>query len=244
MTDEALRRADDLLTELVELVETARTVPMSSSCVLPREHVLDLLDGLRETLPPEIEEARRVVANRDGMLHDAFTEASEARERASAEAETITADARHRSDELVHDAEVRAYEIVEDGKAEHARLVSATGVHQAAAKAAAELREGAEAYDLAVRQQADEHEAQLRADAERYATEVRADAERYAEKLTVDADAYADRTLSELADTLHRAAATAEQGRTALARRREQLGQRGDYEAVATANPAPGPTIS
>ena len=48
MTDEALRRTDELLSELIEIVETARALPMSTSCVLPRERVLDLLDELRE----------------------------------------------------------------------------------------------------------------------------------------------------------------------------------------------------
>ena len=45
MTDQSLRRADDLLTELVELVETARAVPISGACMVPREHTLDLLDA-------------------------------------------------------------------------------------------------------------------------------------------------------------------------------------------------------
>ena len=51
MADATRARADKLLNELVEVVETARTVPMSASCVVPREHVLDLLDALREALP-------------------------------------------------------------------------------------------------------------------------------------------------------------------------------------------------
>ncbi|MBN9619220.1 MAG: DivIVA domain-containing protein, partial [Actinobacteria bacterium] len=63
-TDEALRHTDDLLTELIELVETARALPMSASCVLPRERLLDLLDELREVLPPEMDEARTVIATR------------------------------------------------------------------------------------------------------------------------------------------------------------------------------------
>ena len=60
--DESLRRADELLSDLIETVETARAVPMSSSCVLPRERLLDLLDELREVLPPEMDEARTVIA--------------------------------------------------------------------------------------------------------------------------------------------------------------------------------------
>ncbi|MFN2518096.1 MAG: DivIVA domain-containing protein, partial [Jatrophihabitantaceae bacterium] len=99
MTDQSLRRTDELLSELVELVETARTVPMSSSCVLPRERVLDLLDELRETMPPEMDQARRVIANRDAMLHDAHEESTSARERATAEATVLVADAQQRAEE-------------------------------------------------------------------------------------------------------------------------------------------------
>jgi cell division septum initiation protein DivIVA len=220
MTDQALRRADELLIELVELVETARTLPMSSSSVLPRERVLDLLDELRETLPPEMDEARQLVAKRDAVLHDAFADATVTRERATEEAETIVADATRRAKQLVHDAEVQAYETVEAGKAEHGQLVSATGVHQAAARAAAELRQGAEAYDAEIRQEAEARHATLLAAAERFDADTRSEAERYAGKLTSDAEDYADRTLAELAATLHRSAATAEQGRIALAHRR------------------------
>jgi hypothetical protein len=39
--------------------------------------------------------------------------------------------------------------------------------------------------------------------------------------LTAEAQAYADRTLAELSDTLHRAAATADQGRAVLAHHRD-----------------------
>jgi cell division septum initiation protein DivIVA len=221
MSELSLKRADELLTELVELVETARTLPMSSSCVLPRERVLDLLDELRETLPVEIDEARRVIGNRDELLHNAYTEATAAREQATSDAQTVLTDAEQRAAQLVHDAEVQAHEILEAGRAEHGRLVSATGVHQAAAAAAAELRQAAERYDAEVRAQADAQQAALREAAERFDRETRVGAERYAAKLTGDAEEYADRTLAELAQTLQRAAHTAEQGRLALARRRD-----------------------
>ncbi|PZS15892.1 MAG: hypothetical protein DLM57_11790 [Pseudonocardiales bacterium] len=222
MTDQSLRRTDELLSELVELVETARTVPMSSSCVLPRERVLDLLDELRETMPPEMDESRRVIAKKDALLHDAHEEAAAAREGAVREAATIVADAQQRADELARDAEVRAHEIVQAGRDEHAHLVSATGVHQAAAEAAAALRAEAEGFHAEAHEAADRYDADTRAEAEQYARGARDDADRYAAKLTSDAEDYADRTLAELAATLQRSAATAEQGRSALAQRRVQ----------------------
>ena len=79
MADATRARTDKLLNELVEVVETARTVPMSASCVVPREHVLDLLDALREALPPELDAAHRVLARRDALLAEAAESAARTR---------------------------------------------------------------------------------------------------------------------------------------------------------------------
>lgn len=220
MSDEALRRADDLLTELVEIVETARALPMSASCVLPRERMLDLLDELREVLPPEMDEARTLIATRDRLLKEAYETAAQTRAQAVAEADTILADARHGAEQVCADAEARAAEVLEAARAKHERMVASTTVHQAAAAAATALREGAERYQTQVSAKAREYDELVRADADRYAHDARAEAERYATKLTADAEDYADRTLDELSAILHRAASTAEQGRATLRQRR------------------------
>ncbi len=155
MTTQPLRRADELLSELAELVETARAVPMSGSCVVPREHVLDLLDELRDVMPPEMEQARRTLGQRDALLAEAAEVRRQAHEHAGAEAAAIVAEARARADQLLSDAEVRAYETVEAGKAEHAELVSASRVHRSATEDAARLRAEAEEYAAAMRADAD-----------------------------------------------------------------------------------------
>ena len=220
MSDEALRRADALLTELIEVVETARALPMSSSCVLPREHVLDLLDELREVLPPEIDEARTVIATRERLLKEAYETSAETRQRAVSEADAVLADAAHRAEAVTAEATQRAAEAVRAGQEEHARLVSSTAVHQAAAAAAAALREDAERYQQQVAAEAHQYDSKIRRDADEYAHTARVEAERYATKLTADAEDYAERTLDELSSVLNRAASTAEQGRTALSQRR------------------------
>jgi hypothetical protein len=219
-TDEALRRSDELLSELIEVIETARALPMSASCVLPRERLLDLLDELREVLPPEMDEARTVIATRDRVLKDAYETAAEARARGVAEADTIISDAEHRASQLRAEAEAAAAETVRAAREEHGRLVAATTVHQAAAAAAAALREDAERYQAQVTEDARRYDAEIRGEADRYAHDARAEAERYATKLTADAEDYAERTLDELSAVLHRAATTAEQGRSALRQRR------------------------
>ena len=239
MTDEALRRVDGLLSELIELVETARAVPMSASCVLPRERVLDLLDELREVLPPEMDQARTLIARRDQVLRDAHQQAAATRERAAAEADTILADAGHQAEALLADADQRAATVTAAAREEHARLISATAVHEGAAQAASALRADAEAYQRQLTGEAQHYDKRTRADADSYAHEARSEAERYAIKLTTDAENYAERTLDDLAAVLHRSAQTAEQGRTALASRRATawtaqgpVGDRGPADAA------------
>src|SRR4051794_41647585 len=126
MTDEALRRADELMTELIEIVETARALPMSTSCVLPRERVLDLLDELREVLPPEMDEARTVIATRDRLLKGAYEAAAETKAQAVSDADTILADARHQAEQVGADADHQATQVLAAARAEHAQLVAAT----------------------------------------------------------------------------------------------------------------------
>jgi hypothetical protein len=221
MADEALRRADELLSDLIELVETARALPMSVSCVLPRERLLDLLDEMREVLPPEMEEARTVLATRDRILKDAYERAEQTRLRAVG----------HRAEQITTAAEHDATETVAAAQAEHGRLVAATTVHQAAAQAAAALRTDAEKYQAQLSADAQLYDAKVRGEADRYAADARSDAQRYATKLTADADDYAERTLQELSAVLHKAVGTVDQGRSSLAVRRAG-------EWVADAGPA------
>lgn len=214
MADATRARTDKLLNELVEVVETARTVPMSASCVVPREHVLDLLDALREALPPELDAAHRVLARRDALLAQAAESAArtrgeaedaagQIRDQAGTQADAILADARHQAGEVVRAAEAEAFRTVESAREEHASLVSATTVHRNAQEAAAGLR----------------------SEADDYADATRAAADRYAVALRADSEGYADRTLLDLMAVLRQAVASAAEGRRALAARRTESSQ-------------------
>ncbi len=85
----------DRLEELVALVEQARAMPMSASCVVNRSQMLDLLEEVRELLPRNLETADRILADRDLIM-------SEAR----AEAERIIETGRLEQAQLVTDHEV------------------------------------------------------------------------------------------------------------------------------------------
>src|SRR5205085_11538421 len=65
------RRLMDLtsrLQKLEDMIRDAKSMPLSSSALLNREEVLELVVEMRETLPEEIKQARWVVRDREDLL--------------------------------------------------------------------------------------------------------------------------------------------------------------------------------
>lgn len=85
----------DKLDDLTALVESARAMPMSASCIVNRAEVLALLDDLRELLPEEFRHAELLLADRDAVV-----------EEGRAEAARLVDEARTEHDRLVSEAEV------------------------------------------------------------------------------------------------------------------------------------------
>jgi hypothetical protein len=75
--------------ELIEIVESARAMPMSASCVINRSQVLDLLDELRKAVPEEMDRAKRVLADRESVVAEGRREADRLLERTRSERESI-----------------------------------------------------------------------------------------------------------------------------------------------------------
>jgi hypothetical protein len=67
---------NDKVKELVELVETARAMPMSASCVVNRAQMLELLQELRRMLPEVLDQAQRVLNERDAVIEEGRREAN------------------------------------------------------------------------------------------------------------------------------------------------------------------------
>jgi cell division septum initiation protein DivIVA len=177
VTDYSLARVDEILTELVELVETARSVPMSASCVVPRERTLDLLDAVREVLPPEIAHARRLLSDRDQLLAEATQQSEELSTRTAAQAA-----------ELLTAARTEAYELTQAAQVEQAELVSAATVHQVATREASELRQAAEEAAARTRQEADDYAATLQHNSRGYAERTLSELAEQLRRMAVTAD--------------------------------------------------------
>ncbi len=146
LAGDALRRVPDALDELVALVESARAVPLSASCVLPREHVLDVLDELRAALPKALQDAREVLVARQELLGQARDRRDRATGEARAEAERVLSAATAEADRLLAAARAEAALLVSADGVRRAAEAEARGVLAAARERADRLRADADAY--------------------------------------------------------------------------------------------------
>lgn len=81
--------------ELQVLVEEAKAVPLSSSAVVNRDEVLELLAELKQELPDEVRQAQWIVRDRDELV-----------ERARKEAERIVEEARGERARLLDESDL------------------------------------------------------------------------------------------------------------------------------------------
>src|SRR5580698_5660131 len=63
------------LDELAALIENARAMPMSASCILNRTEVLEAIEEIRATLPDELKLAKSVLQDRSTVVEDGRAEA-------------------------------------------------------------------------------------------------------------------------------------------------------------------------
>jgi len=58
------------LTSAITMVEEARGVPLSASCVVHRGEMLEILDEARAALPADLEDAEAIISSRDSIIED------------------------------------------------------------------------------------------------------------------------------------------------------------------------------
>jgi cell division septum initiation protein DivIVA len=226
-------RVFETLDALVTVVEEARGLPMTATCVVPRGDMLDLLDDLREALPGELDDAQDVLDHRDGMISRAEQRADELTQHAEqasesaiaeaqAEAQRLIADAQAEAEQLVANARHEADRAVADGRAQHQDLID-----RARAEADRLAEAGRASYEQSV---ADGHAEQARLVAQTevvHAAHIESgrviDAgERESDRLRAECDQYIETSLASFEETLTRTLQVVQRGRG-------QQGQRGHF---------------
>nr|WP_203234120.1 ATPase [Actinomyces sp. 565] len=103
-----------ILDELDELVSTARSLPMSTSAIVSRQDVLELVDRARQAVPTAVHRAEEIVADADAVLAQGREESQRILAHAQEEAERLVAGenivrmANDRADAIISAAEERA----------------------------------------------------------------------------------------------------------------------------------------
>ncbi|MGK5627060.1 ATP synthase F0 subunit B [Streptomyces sp. URMC 123] len=110
------------LDEIVATISSARSMPMSASCVVNRAELLAKLEAVRQALPDSLAEARELLGGRERMVEEARQEAeriietahaqrgslisdTEVARRSQAEADRILAEARREAEQIRAEAD-------------------------------------------------------------------------------------------------------------------------------------------
>ena len=108
---------EHMLRRLHELVASARPMPLSTSVMVNRDEVLDLLDETIERLPDELRAARWLLKEREEYLAKVKREGEDILDQARTRAERMV-----QRTEVVKSSEARARKIVDLADAEARRL--------------------------------------------------------------------------------------------------------------------------
>jgi cell division septum initiation protein DivIVA len=224
---EVVYRLYETVDELTTVIENARSVPMSSSCMVPRDHLLDLLDDLRESLPEDVQAAGAIVEQRTEILQQAQAEAERLTGRTRGESEQLLTSAkrqrdellgtaRRQRDELLAQAQADAEDILAEAEAEAERLVAEAVAHREA------LLADAEAQQVQMLEAAQAEHERLITETEVYRGAVsRADAlgaQTAADvaRMRAEVDQYVDSRLADFGTTLEHMLLSVDQARSTL----------------------------
>ncbi|MDT0277234.1 hypothetical protein [Blastococcus goldschmidtiae] len=213
-TTEVVYRLYETVDELTTVIENARSVPMSSSCMVPRDHVLDLLDDLRESLPEDVQAAGAIVEQRTEILQQAQAEAERVTTRTREEAERLLEAGRRQRDELLGTARRQRDELLAQAQADAEALI-------AEGEAEALIADGRRRREAMIAEAQAEHE-RLITETEVYRTavdradELGAQAHTEAARMRVEVDEYVDTRLADFGTTLERMLRSVEKARTTL----------------------------
>lgn len=102
------------LAQLDEIVREAKAMPLSSSVLVNRDEVLDLIAEMQEALPDEIKQARWIVKDREDLLAkarsdaEAIVEQARAQQLTMARQEAVVARAGEEAERMLGEADEQA----------------------------------------------------------------------------------------------------------------------------------------
>ena len=117
MGDEQAYDLETLLLQIREIIDTARTMPMSASVLVNREETLEIVDDALRSLPEELRHARWLLKEREEYLAQARRDAEDIVEAARVQAERMV-----ERTEVAREARRVAQQVVAHAEADSRRL--------------------------------------------------------------------------------------------------------------------------
>jgi hypothetical protein len=108
---------EDLVRQLDEMIRSARNMPLSSSALVDRQALLDVIEMLKRSIPEEIARARAVIRDRDELLERAAQQGERVVERAKQQRQSLLSET-----EIVRAATRHAEQMVAEADATAARI--------------------------------------------------------------------------------------------------------------------------
>jgi cell division septum initiation protein DivIVA len=103
--------------QIEELIEEAKSMPLSSSVLVNKEEILELLDAAKSELPEEVKQARWIVKDREELMAKARRDGEAIVQRAHHEQARLVSE-----EEVVRAANEEAEQLLADAR-EQARLI-------------------------------------------------------------------------------------------------------------------------
>jgi cell division septum initiation protein DivIVA len=110
-------RVEDLVRHAIDIVATAKAMPLSASVLVSRDEVVDLLEGALDRLPTELREARWILREQEEFMAERQREAAQLMEDVRAQAERMVS-----RTEIVRQANQVAQRILNDANEEARRV--------------------------------------------------------------------------------------------------------------------------
>ncbi|MBM6967796.1 hypothetical protein [Pseudoramibacter alactolyticus] len=110
-------KVTDLLKELEELIERGNAVPFSSKAMISPDEALEIIGEIKEELPRELSESRKIVAEKKQILFEAQASAdriknsAEKQMKAMVDTDEVTKAAQTQAEIIVENAQTQAKEI-------------------------------------------------------------------------------------------------------------------------------------
>jgi len=109
--------AEGLIQRAIDVIRSAKAMPLSASVLVAREELLDLLSSALDQLPEELRKARWLLRERDEFLAERAREAEDLMEEVRAQAERMVS-----RTEVVRQAKQVAQRILDDANEDARRM--------------------------------------------------------------------------------------------------------------------------